>query len=284
MTSTFQFIETKEYHKFVEFCDSCAKYKYIGVCHGLPGVGKTVAAKNYSKWETISPTVTKVRSLNQRKNDKIPIEIAQATTIFTTAPPVKSANLYNELRNLAINLRYSKKSLAIQENKISEEEAQEMSKHLIYAEDNEPYKSVELVIIDEVDRLKLQTLEILRDIYDQNNIGMVLIGMNGLEKKLSRYPQLYSRIGFSHEFKKIAKTELQHILEYKWQEVGLTISYEDFEDYEAINSILKLSNGNLRLLQRLFTQIDRVMEINNLQKITTEVIEVARKLLIIGTV
>ena len=195
MTNTFQFIETKEYHKFVEFCDSCAKYKYIGICHGLPGVGKTVAAKNYSKWEIISPTVTKARPLNQRKSDKLPIAIAQATTIFTTASPVKSANL-------SINLRYSKESLDIQENKTSEEEARKMSKHLMYAEDNEPYKSVELVIIDEVDRLKLQTLEILRDIYDQNNIGMVLIGRNGLEKKLSRYPQLYSRIGFSHEFKK----------------------------------------------------------------------------------
>ena len=35
-----KFIETKEYKRFAEFCDACIKYKYIGICYGLPGVGK----------------------------------------------------------------------------------------------------------------------------------------------------------------------------------------------------------------------------------------------------
>ncbi|MBL1227079.1 hypothetical protein [Enterococcus sp. BWR-S5] len=53
------FIETKEYRKFVEFCDFCAKYRYIGICHGIPRVGKTAAAKYYSKWSSIEATVKK---------------------------------------------------------------------------------------------------------------------------------------------------------------------------------------------------------------------------------
>ncbi|MCQ6307335.1 AAA family ATPase [Bacillus cereus] len=144
------------------------------------------------------------------------------------------------------------------------------------------FYSVDLIIVDEIDRLKLQTLEILRDIYDQNDVGMVFIEMQGIEKRLSRYPQLYSRVGFSHEFKKLTPTEMHHILEYKWKEVGLSVSYEDFEDYDAVNRIIKLSNGNFRLVQRIFTQIDRIMEINNLDKITTEVIDTARDSLVIG--
>ncbi|EAG6469536.1 ATP-binding protein, partial [Listeria monocytogenes] len=62
----------------------------------------------------------------------------------------------------------------------------------------------------------------------------------------------------------------------------LAIDYENFEDYDAINRIIKLTNGNFRLLQRLFTQIDRIMEINNLEKISSDVVQAARESLIIG--
>ncbi|EAF3379254.1 ATP-binding protein, partial [Listeria monocytogenes] len=77
-------------------------------------------------------------------------------------------------------------------------------------------------------------------------------------------------------------SEIKHILEYRCQDIGLAIDYENFEDYDAINRIIKLTNGNFRLLQRLFTQIDRIMEINNLEKISSDVVQAARESLIIG--
>lgn len=143
------------------------------------------------------------------------------------------------------------------------------------------YEDIDLIIVDEIDRLKVQNLEQLRDIYDRNDIAMILIGMPGIEKRLARYPQLYSRIGFAHEFDKLSKDETHHILEYKWEELGLSIKLEDFSDYEAITSIVKITGGNFRLIQRLFTQIERILEINKLETITTEVVEAARDSLVI---
>jgi hypothetical protein len=49
------FLETKEYRRFAEFCDACRTSQYIGLCHGYPGVGKTLSAWQYTKWQLIQP-------------------------------------------------------------------------------------------------------------------------------------------------------------------------------------------------------------------------------------
>lgn len=43
-----------------------------------------------------------------------------------------------------------------------------------------------------------------------------------------------------------------------------------------------MTGGNFRLLTRLLTQIERVLEVNELQLISIEVVEVARDSLVIG--
>ena len=141
-----------------------------------------------------------------------------------------------------------------------------------------------LVIIDEADRLQLKSFEQVRAIYDERGWGIILIGMPGLEKRLTRYPQLYSRIGFAHEYRPIGKEEMLFILEHHWQKLGLKLHKEDFSDTEAVAAIIRITNGNFRLIHRLFSQIKRIMNVNKLSSITKEVIEAAKDCLVIGNV
>lgn len=108
--------------------------------------------------------------------------------------------------------------------------------------------------------------------------------MPGLEKRLSRYPQLYSRVGFVHHFKPLSTDEMDFILQHKWEQLGLSLDENDFTDAEAVAAIIRTTGGNFRLLPRRFDQIERILKINQLQTVTKEVVERARESLIIGRV
>ena len=143
---------------------------------------------------------------------------------------------------------------------------------------------VKLIIVDEADRLNMITIEHLRDLYDRHGFGLVLIGMPGIEKRLARYAQLYSRIGFAHEFRTLSDEEMLFILEHHWEQLGLKLSSSDFTDMEAVSAIVRITRGNFRLLHRLFTQIRRIIDVNALTTVTREVVEAARECLVIGNI
>jgi DNA transposition AAA+ family ATPase len=107
--------------------------------------------------------------------------------------------------------------------------------------------------------------------------------MPGLEKRLAAHPQLYSRIGFAHRYQPLTDEELAFVLTRHWKRLGLTLDLDDFTDNEAVAAVSRITRGNFRILHRLFTQIERILKINGLNIITTEVIEAARSTLVIGT-
>ena len=138
------------------------------------------------------------------------------------------------------------------------------------------------MIVDEVNRLKEAGLEQLRDLYDRGHFGMVLIGMPGLEKRLARYPQLYSRVGFVHQFRVLSEDETRFVLNERWGHLGVTGNVEDYTDQEATSAIVRITAGNVRLIHRLLMQVERILQINELHTVTKEVVEAARENLVIG--
>jgi DNA transposition AAA+ family ATPase len=291
------FLVTKEYRRFAEFCDACRRERYIGLCYGPPGVGKTLSARHYSNWD-------RIESYHSYLLDPPPCELREilgSAVVFYTPKVVNSpgqierdiALLRDKLRELILEDQTQERDAVRKDTPGREERARDGLSGRTWPVDevvescmpNRPSVKdpTTLVIVDEADRLKMAGLEQLRDIFDRGGVGLVLIGMPGLEKRLARYPQLYSRVGFAHPYRPLGEEEMHFLLRHKWRELGLTLEPGDFTDAEAAAAVIRITGGNFRLVQRLFTQVGRILRLNGLSVITREVIEAAREALVIGT-
>jgi len=248
MTDT-TFIETSAHKRFVEFAKTVRKDRTIGLCYGPSGVGKTLSARRYAKWDIAEPLL---ESWGPRdpSDEQVYAALARSRTVFYT-PPVASAfaALRKDLNRLSNRV----------EACIDQAPAAQSTKPT-----RKRKSHVELIVIDEAERLTNTALEYLRDQFDRSEIGLILIGMPGIEKRMSRYPQFYSRIGFAHPYPPLSRDEMDFIFRKQWQKLGKEFDADDFSDVQAAATISRLTGGNFRLLQRLFNQIDRILHINEL--------------------
>lgn len=258
------FIQTKAYLRFEEFAQSCAQYKYIGICHGNPGVGKTYTANEYTQ-----PQVLRYYSNRSAVSEMVKANMHLCKGAFLT---VQVCNTPRTIRSIVHNKIFDYGNATLRLQGIEDIITLALKSH----------ESCPLLIVDEADRLSFNSLEELRAMYDEYKFSLILMGMPGIEKRLSRYAQLYSRIGFVHEFKAISKEEMKFLFEQKWQELGRQFDKNIFVDVEAMNEIIKITHGNLRLINRVFDQMQRLMQINNLTTLTKELVEAAKNCLVIG--
>ncbi len=265
--ATDEFIATKEFRRFGEFCDACRRDRYIGLCYGVPGVGKTLSARHYARWDLIESA----RPLYLWRGEP-PAAALPCRTVIYTAPVVRAPS------KIARDIRDLRQRLTL----LVEDAVLALAGRAADGGVTTEPDYTELLIVDEADRLRLAGLEQLRDIYDRDGVGLILIGMPGLERRMARYPQLYSRVGFVHQYRPLGSEELRFVLEHKWERLGLRLDPTDYTDAEAMAAIARITGGNFRLLQRLFAQIERILQINGLRTITVEVVQTARESLVIG--
>ena len=260
------FQATREHRRFTEFADAVRSHRYIGLCWGPPGVGKTLSARYYAgvdDWEQWHSIFT---------NDDlgpVPQRVLEARTAFftptvTATPKQIDQALPRVCQQISYAVDYAEHGLV---------------DPYVHTESRSSGRT-ELLIIDEADRLKTTGLEQVRDYFDHHNMGVILIGMPGIQKRLARYPQLYSRIGFAHEYRPLTPEELTVVLAKRIP------AAEDADDgvahATAVATIVRITAGNFRLVERLLTQIQRIQTVNGLDTLTPEIVEAAREALLIG--
>jgi DNA transposition AAA+ family ATPase len=303
------FMMTKEHRRFAEFCDACRRDRYIGLCYGPPGVGKTLSARHYAHWYRLAAYHPYTGASAAEFAG-----VVGSTTVFSTPPVVNSPGRLAQdiqlkrhaLRTLALEHWYREEEAeqaAVQQQEAAlrrqltddpawrsgatrelptvEPTVADLVKAYAQKRD-ETRDPTSLVMIEETDRLKTAGLEQVRDIFDQGELGVVLIGMPGLEKRLSRYPQLYSRVGFVHAFRPLSAADVRRLLESHWLPSGVALPKEGLTDEETRAAIIRITGGHFRLLHRLLTQIARLVEINALSHVTRDVVEAARETRVIG--
>jgi DNA transposition AAA+ family ATPase len=256
------FLETTEYQKFQEFCDACKEDRYIGLCLGYSGVGKTLAAFHYANW----------KYFNHLQNPHFGIVEGWDAEILRAADTV----VYTPLGSTTAN------AVLVQILSLVSKTESIVFKEVGCADSDEG--QIRLVIIDEANRLKYQSLEHIRDLFDQLRIGVVFMGLHGLEKVISCLPQFRNRVGFRHEFKPLPVADMTALIESdSFKDLRLGLGTKHFESTETIAKLARATSGNMRTLNRLCLQIKRVMRVNELDTITDDVVETSRQSLIIGT-
>jgi DNA transposition AAA+ family ATPase len=292
------FVATSEHERFEEFCAACQRDRYIGLCFGSPGIGKTVSARQVSR-------AADFEALRDSASDHLEQldELRGLTSLLYTPDVINGPRTVTDdilvlQRRLLSVEQMSRSSPSRGDAYKLPEGAREIAggRIVIVPKDKRKFVAMQepigpraylhplrLLIVDEADRLKTASLEQLRHLFDRGAFGLVLIGMPGIEKRLARYPQLYSRVGFVHHYRPLGTDEMRAILLNAASKLVEAPPQRGLADPAVLAEILRITGGNLRLVVRLLTQIVRVLEVNETDIVSMDIVSAARESLVIGS-
>nr|DAZ26001.1 MAG TPA: putative ATPase [Caudoviricetes sp.] len=196
-------------------CQSCQDYMGLGVVVGRSGYGKSYSLKYYAKGAKVA-YVECNESMNAR-------DLVKAIERVLSLPHV-SGTIDDRLDNI---------------------------KDFFNA------NSGWLLIIDEADKLitkyTQKKAEILRSIYDQSDMGLVLAGEPALDKIIRQYiPRMANRIDFRFALSGLSTDEVKKYI--------CDISVDASAEKELIRRACNDKNGCFRLLDRTYRNIVRLAD------------------------
>lgn len=213
-----EFFSTSDSKSIIGICKSCQDFKSLGIIVGKSGYGKTYALKQYAK----IPRVAYVEC-DDAMSCKDFIEALERSVGIPNA----SGTIWKRVGGIKdfflINKGY-------------------------------------LLVVDEADKLinkdTQKKLEILRAIFDQSKVGIVIAGEPNLEIQIKKYlTRFANRIDFYINLKGLSKEEVRKYLE------GLNFSDEAIE--EMVSRATNYKTGCFRLFDRTLKNIYRLVNIGD---------------------
>ncbi|GCE02681.1 hypothetical protein KDAU_74610 [Dictyobacter aurantiacus] len=247
--STFE--QTREYRRFVQVCEAARRYRYLVVCVGDRGVGKTWAAREYAQWAAFE-------RLLMAQGVAFPAECPMPRTAYYR--PKATSTPKSIEQDLAL-LLWGLQMIADHASAVAQESGPMSG--MIRPD------GVGVVMVDEVDGLSQAGLEVLRDVFDRSRVGMVLLGRSGSAERLQKMAALSSRVGVLHAFGALGKPETCVLLEQQIQQMGLSLSEG------AAEAFVQKTEGNFQEMYLVLCHLDYLLLRHGTYVVTAEVIEEA---------
>lgn len=230
------FFESRDAQNIIGVCGSCQEYIGLGIVVGKSGFGKTHALKYYSKM----PRVAYIECDDTMSSRDLVEAIERTLGIPATYGTVwKRVNGIREFFN--VNRGY-------------------------------------LLIIDEADKLiskyTQKKMEILRAIFDQSDVGMVIAGEPKLEAQIKSYlARFANRVDFYASLKGLSGKEVESFLE------GYAVEEDALAELKA--RACNNQTGCFRLLDRTLSNVFRILKERGNTTITLNTINQASNMMML---
>ena len=248
------FVDTKAYQFFVDLCEFCRAAHVVGVCSGATGVGKTLAARRVCQWDIIEPRLPRH---GVSHSGLTPCGLMPRAAFYMPPATISPKRLEQDIALL----RWEVQSLC---DAGSSEQTMALPLSGFIRPDQ-----LELLIIDEVNRLDSDELEVLRDVFERGQMGMVLIGRPGIDRKVRAVPPLAGRVGMRYVFEGLQEQEVLQLLQQYVQGRAVEIAPQ------VASAIIERAKGSFQKVRLLLLQIEYLLGINELSEVTMGVVDLA---------
>lgn len=241
-------IETSNVNRLIGFTnlirDPNRRYPAIGTVTGAAGTGKTVAVHYYVSQErprpsTWLPAVVKVKVKPRSTPKAFAVDLLQS---MQEEP--KGQNVYQ----------------------VADEATAAITRNV-----------VELIIVDEADRLTEESFDILRHIHDKSGCRIVVVGLPELLSVIDSQEKFASRVALRMQFEPLPIDEIHEVVLPQMVFRHWRYSPDSAADRELGERIWTIVRPSLRKLRNLLQAADQVAAFREETSITRKTIDEALK-------